>query len=184
MSSSIGSFLDVTVGDAGAKVTIDQVLKPLNGVPLLTLEDGFEVCDKCNGHGKMTYDNQGGVFDSMLAVCPKCWGSGKLSWLEQVLGKEEPPMSDTTGVSLVGFGGGGGGGVLTHTDLNGLSGGWHGSICSAPVLADNDWSLSIREDNYHLTREEYYTLQELINERKNQKRFIDKVKKFFKRTQK
>jgi DnaJ-class molecular chaperone len=53
-------------------------------------DEGYVVCDKCNGSGK-NVTTEGLIFKKHYSkVCNRCYGAGKLNWIENVLGKEKP----------------------------------------------------------------------------------------------
>jgi hypothetical protein len=75
-------------------------------------------------------------------ICTKCWGDGKLTWLEQLFGKKEPQWNDST----------------SHNTLSGIT------IGSG--LTSNSCYI---DEGYHLTKEQYDCLIEMIEERKNKR---------------
>lgn len=48
------------------------------------MEEGYVVCDKCNGQGTLDI-NENPV--ARIRPCSKCLGAGKLDWVENVVGK-------------------------------------------------------------------------------------------------
>jgi len=61
----------------------------------IELEAGEIICDKCKGTGTIKQDPY-----SFNITCNKCYGSGKLTWIENVLGKDNPYSGyGTTGYS-------------------------------------------------------------------------------------
>jgi DnaJ-class molecular chaperone len=75
-----------------------------NGVKLLSDE---VVCDKCNGTGldlsKLPISDHS--YSSISNQCNKCYGTGKVTWLENVLGKENPYVKYGSGYGYVGSSG-------------------------------------------------------------------------------
>jgi len=55
---------------------------------VITLHEGFELCNKCGGSGALNL----GTSTIFLVVCDECNGFGSLDWLEKIKG---PPDYDS-----------------------------------------------------------------------------------------
>jgi len=63
----------------------------------MKLEKGEVICDKCNGYGYTTFNEQRGKnFYPMKSECTKCFGEGKLDWIEIIVGKRKEPKKVIT----------------------------------------------------------------------------------------
>ena len=56
--------------------------KELENPQLDECHDGYYICDRCEGSGKLK------MFPTL--ICDKCWGAGFLDWVEKITGKEQP----------------------------------------------------------------------------------------------
>lgn len=59
---------------------------------IVTLEEGFEVCNKCKGSGILDL----GMSDIFIMICTECNGFGCLDWVERMKG---PPSYESFSVS-------------------------------------------------------------------------------------
>ena len=77
--------------------------------PKLDEDSCEELCDKCNGSGKIHGTDN-------ISTCKKCNGEGKLNWIEKIVGKEKSDEEDITSniAQVFAGGGGGGGGGIAH----------------------------------------------------------------------
>ena len=81
-----------------------------------TIENGYVDCDRCNGTGNDNRDAGSARFPNKQ-ICQKCWGHGKITWLEQLFGKQ-PANQGNSGS----FGTSGTSGSSGVTGLSGKSG--------------------------------------------------------------
>jgi DnaJ-class molecular chaperone len=52
------------------------------------INEGEEICPKCDGKGRVKLPNGKGRLYSATLNCDKCLGAGKIDWVEKATGKK------------------------------------------------------------------------------------------------
>ena len=56
----------------------------------LIIEDGELICDKCDGTGGIS------INDQLAKTCPKCHGTKKVDWIQNAMGEQAPKYFTAT----------------------------------------------------------------------------------------
>lgn len=175
-------------------------------------QEGYETCERCKGEGFLyPHDNQEGIERHFCPICQgagKLNWIEKVFGKEVPEGFSRVMWSAGGGGGGVAVGG-----LTGHNTLSGLQGGCgvggYGAYTAASNIGDFSSHLSIgnisladdggelvisdgngsvyklqeNSDYYHLSKEEYDCLQEIINEKKNKKKrnIIDKIRDCYER---
>lgn len=51
--------------------------------------EGYVICEECSGTGNI-FKIKGLFKTQFKEICTRCYGEGKLTWVENILGKENP----------------------------------------------------------------------------------------------